>query len=111
MQLYTCVFAKRCIASRIQDLAIEQVKTGFSGDWGNKGSILVRFVLDDTSIVLANNHLAAGEGQLEKRRRDVESILERARFPPAKPESRLAYSTRGTGTNISDHEIVFFAGK
>lgn len=107
--LYSCVFARSSIRPRMKDLAISYIKTGFDSEYGNKGSILARFCIDDSSICLLNNHLAAGEENAEKRAKDVIEILD-ARFPPPSASTRRAYTTLGDGTSVLDHELVFFAG-
>ncbi|ORY56453.1 Endonuclease/exonuclease/phosphatase, partial [Leucosporidium creatinivorum] len=110
--LYSCIFAKRSLRPRMKDLAVAFVKTGIDAgfeDYGNKGSILVRFSLDDSSICLLNNHLAAGEENAEKRAKDIIKILD-ARFPPPSASTRRAYNILGDGTSVMDHELVFFAG-
>ncbi|KAK4053753.1 hypothetical protein OIV83_001409 [Microbotryomycetes sp. JL201] len=108
--LYSCVFIRRTLKPRLRDVAHVVKKTGLDGDWGNKGAILLRFVVEDTSIVLINNHLAAGEGAVGKRRRDVRDILDEARFPLPSSNSKLAFTSGGDGTCVADHEVVIFAG-
>ncbi|KAK4058924.1 hypothetical protein OIO90_000370 [Microbotryomycetes sp. JL221] len=108
--LYSCVFIKRQVKARLKDVAHVTQKTGFENEWGNKGAIHLRFVLDDTSIVIVNNHLAAGEGALNKRRRDVKTILDNVKFPVPSVASRFAFVAGGNGTCVSDHEVVIFAG-
>lgn len=87
------------------------VKTGFDQEYGNKGAILVRFVLDDSSFCFLNNHLAAGEENAERRRKDIVDILDGATFKPCSAATKRAYSTRGDGTRVSDHSHIFFAGE
>ncbi|KAM0792245.1 hypothetical protein ACM66B_004939 [Microbotryomycetes sp. NB124-2] len=108
--LYSCIFVKRSLKPRMKDVAHVVKKTGLDGDWGNKGAVLLRFVIDDTSMVIVNNHLAAGEGRVPKRRRDVREILDEARFPLPSSKSKLAFTSGGDGTCVADHEVVIFAG-
>lgn len=42
------------------DVSTSIVKAGFANSTGNKGAVMVRFQLQDTSFVFINNHLAAG---------------------------------------------------
>lgn len=107
--LYSCTFAKSSIRPRMKDVAVSLVKTGFDSEYGNKGAILFRSSIDDSSICFLNNHLAAGEENAEKRAKDIIEILD-ARFPPPSASTRRAYTTLGDGTSVMDHELVFFAG-
>lgn len=58
--LYLSVYVKRKIIKRISQLESDVVKTGLHGTLGNKGSVLIRFEIDDSQIVIANCHLTAG---------------------------------------------------
>lgn len=137
IQLYSCLFAKRFVGSRIRDLAVTQVKTGFDNTYGNKviggirtvpssrnsgltpfkiysqGSILIRLVLDNTSICFLNSHLAAGDTHPEERERDIIEILEqKSQFPLVEDNtSLLALVNGGDGRNVADHELAFFCGE
>ncbi len=57
--LFTCVFVKQTEFKNIRELAISTVKTGMGGRYGNKGAVIARMVVQDTSIVFVNSHLAA----------------------------------------------------
>lgn len=110
LQLYSCVFAQSALRPHMKDLSVSLVKTGLlDNSYGNKGSILTRFSIDDSSFCFLNCHLAAGEEEAEKRAKDIIEILN-ARFPPPSASTRRAYTTRGDGTSVMDHELVFFAG-
>ena len=58
MQLQTLIFVKSSEKPNISDVAKISVKTGMGGRYGNKGAILARFVIDDSSICFLNCHLA-----------------------------------------------------
>ena len=45
-------FSKSSIVERINDIQSTKVKAGLGGNLGNKGSVLLRFNLDDTSIII-----------------------------------------------------------
>lgn len=49
--LFTCIFVKNSEHRHLRDVAISTVKTGLGGRYGNKGSIVARFVIDDTRCV------------------------------------------------------------
>jgi hypothetical protein len=86
------------------------------GMYGNKGAIIARFTVDDTSFCFLNCHLAAGQGQKVSRNMDLVSILEdKAVFPPSgdiegsvdfNPDF-VAYVGGGDGSMVLDHEICF----
>ncbi|GAA6058232.1 hypothetical protein JCM3770_007425 [Rhodotorula araucariae] len=109
--LYTVLFARDNVRSRIRDLAAHRIKTGFNEVYGNKGSILLRLVLDDSSFCFINSHLAAGIGHPVERERDLIEILDaRPVFPCPGEATHRAYVGGGDGTQVSDAEMVFFIG-
>lgn len=78
------------------------------GRYGNKGAIVARFVIDDTSICFINVHLAAGQSAKASRNSDLAAIMEeKAIFPFA---DELPYVNGGDGTAILDHEVVILGG-
>ena len=88
------------------------VKCGMKGHYGNKGALVTRFVLDDTSLCFINCHLAAGQSQTSSRNNDVANILEAENFPAERDsDSRMSlYVGGGDGTQILDHEICILNG-
>ncbi|KAG6915670.1 hypothetical protein DXG01_010500 [Tephrocybe rancida] len=109
--LFSCVFIKNSERERgtIRDVSITHVKRGMGGRYGNKGGIISRFVLDDSSICLINCHLAAGQNAVRQRNADVTAILEgRALFPET--HFPFAYVGGGDGSMVLDHEIVVVNG-
>ncbi|WVQ81931.1 hypothetical protein IAT38_004058 [Cryptococcus sp. DSM 104549] len=106
--LFTCIFVKASEKETLRDLNITTVKRGIGGIYGNKGAIVSRFVLDDTSICFINVHLAAGQSQKAARNADLAGIMEdKAIFPPSE---ELPFIHGGLGTGILDHEMVFLNG-
>ncbi|GAA6006429.1 hypothetical protein JCM11491_004954 [Sporobolomyces phaffii] len=109
--LYTVLFARKAVSQRIRDLDSTGIKTGFSSVYGNKGSVLLRLVIDDTSICLINSHLAAGTSAPCRRERDLIEIFDSGpKFIRPVPGTKKAYMGGGDGTQISDNEILFFSG-
>ncbi|PPQ80755.1 hypothetical protein CVT26_006966, partial [Gymnopilus dilepis] len=107
--LFTCVFVKSEERARFDDVAVTTIKRGMGGRYGNKGGIVARFVIGDSSICFINAHLAAGQNAVRRRNADIAAILEdKSVFPPA--EHPLAYVGGGDGTMILDHEFVFLNG-
>ncbi|TFK64185.1 DNase I-like protein [Pluteus cervinus] len=107
--LFSCVFVKNSAKHAMKDGAITTIKRGMGGRYGNKGGIIVRLVIDDTSVCLINCHLAAGQGAVRQRNFDIAGMLEeKAVFPVG--DQPFAYVGGGDGTMVMDHEIVFVNG-
>ncbi|EGO01411.1 hypothetical protein SERLA73DRAFT_103188 [Serpula lacrymans var. lacrymans S7.3] len=110
--LFTCMFAKNTERISLKDVAIASIKRGMGGRYGNKGGIVARFVIDDSSLCLINCHLAAGQHHVRQRNADVAAMLEEKSVFPASDaiEEPLAYVGGGDGSMVLDHEIVFVNG-
>ncbi|KAF7713996.1 Uncharacterized protein PECH_006146 [Penicillium ucsense] len=110
--LFTCVFVKHKERHNISKINASEVKRGMGGLHGNKGALILRFVLDDSSLCFVNCHLAAGQTQTAHRNNDIAAILEAETLPP---ESSLVtrtdhFSSGGDGSMIMDHEICILNG-
>ncbi|KAJ8295387.1 T-complex protein 1 subunit alpha [Rhodotorula toruloides] len=109
--LFTCIFVKTSEAAQLRDVALVTVKTGMGGRYGNKGAILSRFVIDDSSVCFINCHLAAGQTHSRQRDRDVVDILEdKSSFSELGSSSPGAYAPGSTGTMVFDHELAILSG-
>ncbi|GAA5978401.1 hypothetical protein JCM10908_004340 [Rhodotorula pacifica] len=109
--LFSCIFVKSSEATRLRDVALVTVKTGMGGRYGNKGAILSRFVIDDSSFCFINCHLAAGQTHRRQRDRDLADILEsKASFSELGSSSPGAYAPGGAGTMVFDHEMTIVSG-
>ncbi|KAH8917200.1 DNase I-like protein [Atractiella rhizophila] len=106
--LFTCVFVKDTERPGLRDVSLMTVKTGMKGRYGNKGAILSRLVMDDTSMCFVNCHLAAGQNHRRQRNKNLIEILEKAALDQAGVD--LAYISGGDGTMVFDHEICFLNG-
>lgn len=53
-----------------------KIKTGLGGSAGNKGSVIVRFKIDDSTIMLINCHLMSGKGKSMKRTDEINFIFD-----------------------------------
>lgn len=105
------MFVKTSECTRLRDIALSTVKTGLGGRYGNKGAILARMVIDDSSICFVNAHLAAGQSHRKQRNKDLVEILEaKPTFVDARTTAVDAYVGGGDGTMVSDHDIVFLSG-
>ncbi|KXL50856.1 MAG: hypothetical protein FE78DRAFT_158153 [Acidomyces sp. 'richmondensis'] len=114
--LFTCIFVKSSVRNRIKYVHGGEVKRGMGGLHGNKGALVVRLVMDDSSICFINCHLAAGQTQTMHRNNDIAAILE-AEVLPSYPlnQTSLAqhsdvFPSGGDGSMIQDHEICILNG-
>ncbi|TIB32811.1 hypothetical protein E3P77_02518 [Wallemia ichthyophaga] len=109
--LFTCIFVRKENRENLADVAITTVKTGLKGRYGNKGAIISRFVLDDSSFCFINCHLAAGQKHTKQRNQDLVSILEeKVAFANDPVRSELSYVNGGDGSSVFDHETTFLNG-
>ncbi|RKP11776.1 Endonuclease/exonuclease/phosphatase, partial [Piptocephalis cylindrospora] len=111
--LSSWVYARSSVAAQISGVSACQVKTGFGGLHGNKGALVVRFLVRDTSVCWVNCHLAAGQSQTPQRNTDAANILRLSRLP-APPlttvGSRHLWVDGGDGTRITDHAVGLWSG-
>ncbi|KAJ5586675.1 uncharacterized protein N7459_002440 [Penicillium hispanicum] len=110
--LFTCIFIKHKERQKIRNISASEIKRGMGGLHGNKGALIFRFVLDDSSLCFVNCHLAAGQTQTAHRNNDIAAILEAESLPP---ETSLTartdqYASGGDGSMIMDHEICILNG-
>lgn len=110
--LFTCIFVKAPLRDRIRGLSAVEVKRGMGGLHGNKGALIVRFVLDDTSMCFINCHLAAGQTQTKDRNADIAAILDSSLLPAVRDSSvrQDSYVGGGDGSMVMDHEICILNG-
>ncbi|KAL2821803.1 Endonuclease/exonuclease/phosphatase [Aspergillus cavernicola] len=110
--LFTCIFVKHKERSKITDVSAAEVKRGMGGLHGNKGALVFRFVLDDSSFCFVNCHLAAGQTQTTHRNNDIAAILETESLPVETSFTSRSnhFVSGGDGSMIMDHEICFLNG-
>ncbi|KAI5293468.1 hypothetical protein KEM52_005515 [Ascosphaera acerosa] len=110
--LFTCVFVRDELRHNIKDLGTMQVKRGMGGLHGNKGALVLRFLIEDTSICLVNCHLAAGQTHTGQRNNDIAGILETADLPAEGSSARRVdrFVGGGDGSQILDHEVCILNG-
>lgn len=77
-----------------------------------QGALILRFVLDDSSMCLVNCHLAAGHTQTIHRNNDLTAILESTVLPSDQTSlnSPDTYLGGGDGSMILDNEICILNG-
>ncbi|KAJ7983108.1 Endonuclease/exonuclease/phosphatase [Mycena polygramma] len=108
--LFTCVFVKNSERMSVKDNVITSMKRGMGGRYGNKGGIITRLVIEDSSICFINCHLAAGQHATRARNADIAAMLEERSLLPESENEPLAYVGGGDGQMALDHEIVFING-
>jgi endonuclease/exonuclease/phosphatase family metal-dependent hydrolase len=110
--LFTCIFVKDAERTRIRDVSAAQVKLGMGGLHGNKGALIVRFFMDDSSLCFINCHLAAGQTSTMHRNNDIATIMEADALPKNRSPSSCAdfFVSGGDGSMIMDHEICILNG-
>jgi endonuclease/exonuclease/phosphatase family metal-dependent hydrolase len=110
--LFSCVFVKTSLRSSIADVNAAEIKLGMKGRYGNKGALVVRFMVDDSSICFVNCHLAAGQRQTAHRNNDIAAIMEASALrPQPDPQMQLdMFVSGGDGSMILDHEICILNG-
>ena len=110
--LFSCVFVRAGLRNRIANQSAAEIKRGMGGLHGNKGCLILRFLIDDSSLCLVNCHLAAGQTQTVHRNNDISAILESTVLPPERNSTTLcnSYSGGGDGSMVLDHEICILNG-
>ena len=73
------IFVKDSVAERISEIQSKHIPTGNMG-LGNKGGVLVRMHVDDTSVCFVSAHFAAHRDKVQHRNRDFEQIATRHVF-------------------------------
>ncbi|ESK81989.1 type i inositol- -trisphosphate 5-phosphatase 11 [Moniliophthora roreri MCA 2997] len=130
--LFSCVFVKKELRGGVREVGVACVKRGMGGRYGNKGGIITRFILSDSSICFVNCHLAAGQHALRSRNADVAGILEERDLFDGDDDGDLDFGVGATDSNgvgglgglagggefvgggdgsmVLDHEVVFWNG-
>ncbi|KAK5996151.1 Synaptojanin-1-like protein [Cladobotryum mycophilum] len=104
--LLLLIYASPEIAPTISNISTQQVGTGLLGYFGNKGAVVTRLVLGETTrLVFVNCHLASGAGAsyLDRRCWDVEQILSKTQFQPVVN----AGVAEDDGDKIGDEDFAF----
>ena len=71
-------FATKQVYPNISNIQTGKVKTGMGGSAGNKGAVIGRFDVYDTSIVLANVHFESGQSKIQDRVEQFQYVIENA---------------------------------
>ena len=73
--LYILIFVRASCIKYIKNFDYQIIKTGLKGTLGNKGSLLLRFNLNDSSIAFACSHLSSGQEKNEERKSEIINVL------------------------------------
>lgn len=68
------VYAKENIKNRITKVEYDSIKCGVMNKLGNKGAIIIRFRIDDSSLCFINCHLEAGHKKNNERINNINDI-------------------------------------
>ncbi|KAJ4472792.1 hypothetical protein C8J55DRAFT_490999 [Lentinula edodes] len=80
---FTCLIVKNTEKAVVKDIAINTVIRGMGGRYGNKGGILSRFLINDSSLCFVNCQLAAGQHAIRACNADAAGMVEQQLiFPP-----------------------------
>jgi hypothetical protein len=72
--LATFIFSTRKVSQKVQNYEWLDIKTGFKGNLGHKGALMLFIQIDSSWFTLINCHLASGEGKKSERFQDIEFI-------------------------------------
>jgi len=107
--LLLLLFASPEVAATISNVSTVTVGTGLLGYLGNKGAIVTRIVLGETTrIVFVNCHIASGQeaSYVDRRIWDVGQVLSRTQFTPV----TFSGVSEDEGENIGEEDFAFWFG-
>ncbi len=96
---FLTIFVSQDFEQRVGEIQSSKVKQGMSGSAGNKGAVLVRFNIDDSSVCVVNAHLASGLKEAKTRLEQVTEIFKQGLRKDVKYAEGLL-----------DHNILLFMG-
>ncbi|KAL8926100.1 MAG: hypothetical protein Q9172_001928 [Xanthocarpia lactea] len=108
--LFLLIYAAPRVAPTISSVSTASIGTGLMGYLGNKGAVVARLVLGETTrLVFVDCHLAAGaeKANLERRNWDASQVLSRAKFDPL---YNGAGEREETGESIGGEDFAFWFG-
>lgn len=100
--LFTFINKGTIPIQKVTQVDTDRVKVGFKGSVGNKGGVLGRFCLYNTSVCICNCHLASGMKSNESRRQQLETIFSKG-FQQPKIGKQAKY-------NVRNHDLKFVCG-
>jgi hypothetical protein len=73
---YLGIFIQSKLVSLVGDVLVSKIKTGAWGSTGNKGAVVGRLRIDDTSILFMNCHLMSGNNKGKLRIDEINYIFD-----------------------------------
>jgi hypothetical protein len=107
--LLLLIYASPEVAATISNESTVSIGTGLLGYMGNKGAVISRIVLGETTrLVFSNGHLASGHDQTSSDRRcwDYNKIMTNTKFAPVNHSGVLEEE----GDRLGDEDFCFFFG-
>jgi inositol polyphosphate 5-phosphatase INPP5B/F len=97
--LYLVIFVKESLLGKVRDIRSSNLGVGIMGLLGNKGGVLIRFSLYDSTICFVCAHLAAHRENVAGRNSDFNNIYQRSIF-----EAVDNNSSSGGNTNSNNND-------
>jgi phosphatidylinositol-bisphosphatase len=115
------LFVRVPLVPDIKDIRWASSGVGVMGVMGNKGAVIARFVLEETSICFVCAHLAASRENITARNSDYRSINDRTILSPERfaydilesynaTRPTLLQETLAPIITISEHDMIFWIG-
>lgn len=114
------VFVKITVRQIIKDIRTTNCGVGILGILGNKGSVAIRFKVNDTSFCFVNTHLRASQNQVIGRNEDFHMLLDKTIFPTLykdnelykinRPSNQWSTSDYYLDKKISNHDYIYWVG-
>jgi hypothetical protein len=112
------VFVRKDHEPFTRDVMVTEVGTGIMNRGGNKGGVVTRMRIYDTTLCIASCHLTAHDHNVERRNQDFHELMRKAIFmdpdvrsspySPYAPDPSLSHESNFT--TVADHDFVFFLG-
>ena len=122
------IFAKSEMLSRIHSIRGAVYATGAGGFLGNKGAVVARLRIDQTSMCIVSSHLSADRDNVRARNGDFKMINDRCSLPTISssdddnhgvlylgnkgttlPHQQYTFDS-DTPLRIDDHDVIFWLG-
>lgn len=88
-EIRTAVFARNRLVPFLSGFTFHSQATGIANVLGNKGAVAVSFHLNHTSLCFVNAHLAAHQGELQKRNTNYRDIIRHTKVGLGCPWTRM----------------------
>ncbi|XP_057868576.2 type IV inositol polyphosphate 5-phosphatase 6-like [Cryptomeria japonica] len=105
--IFLCVWVKSDLRQHVRDIRVSCVGCGLMGYLGNKGSVSISMLFQQTSFCFVCTHLTSGEKEGDEIRRnsDVREIIKKTHFP----QTDKIFSEKSP-ERILEHDRVIWLG-